>query len=125
MVGMVNWAQRCFHLWVAIVGCCPLDKRVGCEVLPVDRLVGRKGGVGTKDMNLPCGIPVEGRSHRREEVLRRRRADLFEVGRRGVIEQVGDKGRRDEVGEMIDYHGGGLGLDGYGQRRRAKDGKQF
>ncbi len=30
---------------VAIVGRCPLDKRVGCEALPVDRLVGREGGI--------------------------------------------------------------------------------
>ncbi len=30
---------------VAIVGRCPLDKRVGFEALPVDRLVGREGGM--------------------------------------------------------------------------------
>ncbi len=30
---------------VAIVGRCPLDKRVGCEALPADWLVGREGGI--------------------------------------------------------------------------------
>ncbi len=30
---------------VAIVGRCPLDKRVGCEALPADRLVGWEGGI--------------------------------------------------------------------------------
>ncbi len=52
---------------MAFVGCCPLDKRVGCEAMPVDQSVGRKGGGDAKDMNVPCEIPVEGRSHRQEE----------------------------------------------------------
>ncbi len=29
VAGMVGWAQRCLHLWMAIVGRCPLDNRVG------------------------------------------------------------------------------------------------
>ncbi len=39
---------------MAIVGRCPLDKRVGCEALPTDRFwsVG-KGGVGAKELNGP------------------------------------------------------------------------
>ncbi len=30
---------------VAIVGRCPLDKRVGCEALPMDQSVGWEGGI--------------------------------------------------------------------------------
>ncbi len=41
------------------MGCCPLDKRVGCEALPADRLVGVEGVVGAKEMNVPYGILEE------------------------------------------------------------------
>ncbi len=44
---------------MAIVGCCPLDKRVGCEALPAVRLVGFEEGVGAKEMNIPYGIREE------------------------------------------------------------------
>ncbi len=55
---------------MAIVGCCPMDKGVGCEALPMDRLVGGKSGVGAKELNVPCGIPVERRGGRElEEVM--------------------------------------------------------
>ncbi len=41
---------------MAIVGRCPLDKRVGCEALPADRLVSCEEGVGAKEVNVPYGI---------------------------------------------------------------------
>ncbi len=56
---------------VAIVGRCPLDKRVGCEALPVDRLVSWKGGIGAREMNVPYGTPVEWRGLRQGKVLLR------------------------------------------------------
>ncbi len=61
---------------MAIVGHCPLDKRVSCEALSLDQLVSRKGGIGAKDLNVPYGIPVEWRGSRREWVLLRRRAEM-------------------------------------------------
>ncbi len=62
---------------VAIVGRCPLDKRVGCEALPVDQLVSRKGGIGTREMNVPYGTPVEWRVSRRGKVLLRSRDETI------------------------------------------------
>ncbi len=62
---------------VAIVGHCPLDKRVGREALPVDWLVGQKGGIGAREMNVPYGIPVEWRGLRRGKVLLRCRAETI------------------------------------------------
>ncbi len=39
---------------MAFVGRCPLDKRVGCEAVPTDwGLVGREGGVGARQLNVP------------------------------------------------------------------------
>ena len=62
---------------VAIVGRCPLDKRVSCEALPVDRLVGQKGGIGAEEMNVPYGTPVEWRVSRRGKVLLRCRVETL------------------------------------------------
>ncbi len=51
---------------MAIVGRCPLDKRVGCEAVPMDWLVGWKGGNCVKDLNVPDWIPVAWRARCRD-----------------------------------------------------------
>ncbi len=44
---------------MAIVDRCPLDKRVVCEALPAERLVGRKDGIGATKVYVPFGNPAE------------------------------------------------------------------
>ncbi len=54
---------------VAIVGCCPMDKRGGREALPTDRLVGREGWMCAIEMNKPEWAPAEWGGSGRAEVL--------------------------------------------------------